>query len=64
MAIVIEVEDYCQNCLHFEADVKSPERLYGSNETGGLVIQSDTIVRCRNRKQCEYLMRYLKKQTD
>lgn len=64
--IRLEVEDYCQDCLQFTADVKPPEKLYGMNEMGmeSMVIQSDTVVHCQYRKQCRRLMEYLKRHVE
>ena len=64
--IRLEVEDYCQECLQFTADVKPPEKLYGMNEMlmESMVIQSDTVVRCQYRKQCRRLMEYLKRHVE
>ena len=54
MAIKLEVEDYCQECLDFSADVVGPQRVRFGKETA----LSDTIVRCEYRKRCAALMRY------
>ena len=64
--IRLEVEDYCQDCLQFTADVKPPEKLYGMNgiPMESMVIQSDTVVRCQYRKQCRRLMEYLKRHVE
>lgn len=57
--IRIEVEDYCQDCLSFEADVTKPERMYsGADEC---FVVGDTIVRCEYRKRCASITRYLEK---
>lgn len=55
MAIKLEVEDYCQECMDFEADVTGPQRVRFCSETA----LSDTIVRCEYRKRCAALKRYL-----
>lgn len=60
--IKIEVEDYCQNCLDFEADVAKPERLYSGCEP--VTIFGDTVVRCEYRKRCASIKRYLEKQIE
>ena len=60
--IKIDVKGYCQSCTDFEPDVQRPEKLYpiGSEE----VTVTDTIIRCRYRKRCETIKRYLEKQED
>ena len=47
MAIKLEVQPYCENCLVFDADVERP--LY----------QTDTVIRCSYRKCCAMLIRYV-----
>ncbi len=54
MAIKLEVEDYCQECLDFSADVTGPQRVRFGTETA----LGDTIVRCEYRKRCAGLMRH------
>lgn len=62
--IRLEVQEYCHACSDFEPDVEKPEKYYsgtamsfflGSEE----VIMTDTVVRCKYRKRCENLKRYL-----
>lgn len=55
--IRLEVQEYCHDCSDFEPDVENPEKCYylGSKE----FIMTDTVVRCRYRKRCENLKRYL-----
>ena len=58
--IVLKVEDYCQSCRDFTADVTSPARIYtldGVDTTLG-----DTIVQCEYRKRCAGIKRYLETQ--
>lgn len=57
--INIEVEGYCHQCLDFHPDVTPPERLYSGND---VVHQSDTIIRCKYRKRCAGIKRYLEQQ--
>lgn len=61
MSIRVEVENYCQACLMFDPDVPYPDKFYAEND---LIDQTDTVIRCRNRKQCARLMQYLKKHGD
>jgi hypothetical protein len=57
--IRVEVEEYCQQCLDFEPDVTKPERLYigVTEKTFG-----DTIIRCKYRKRCAAITRFLEHQ--
>lgn len=57
--IRIEVEDYCHQCLDFEADVTKPERLYIGIEDRVL---GDTVVHCKYRKRCAAIKRFLEQQ--
>ena len=47
MAIQLEVQPYCQDCMVFDPDVERPQKAYTFDEE--LVI-SDTIVRCSRRR--------------
>lgn len=58
MAIRLEVEEYCHECLDFEADVISPQRVRNGN---GELTMSDTIVQCKHRKRCTNIKRYLER---
>lgn len=58
--IKLEVQPYCSDCLDFEASVKEPQITRGVG--GDVVAHTDTVVKCRNARRCESLMRYLKKQ--
>jgi hypothetical protein len=57
--IQIEVQGYCSDCCDFESDVVRPQRT--RTDDGKTVIQSDTIVRCKHRKRCESIARYLER---
>lgn len=59
--ITLDVKPYCQSCLDFEPDVEKPEKLYGESIE---YIISDTVIRCRYRKRCEAIKRYLDKQKE
>lgn len=63
MAIRLEVQPYCSNCLDFEADVTKPERvnLY-SGDTVVYGTIKDTIIHCKNANRCANLVRYLNRQ--
>lgn len=57
--IKLEVEDYCQNCPKFEAEVENPANIY--NAFGDDDYIGDTIIRCEHRKQCQKVFEYAKK---
>lgn len=56
--IVVDVQEYCDECLDFRPDVKHPERLMNGL---GEIIQSDTVIRCTNAGRCEGIKRYLER---
>lgn len=59
--ITLDVKDYCHNCPGFEAEVISDStRLYA----GGVEYceASNKVVKCRYRKRCEAMMKYLEKE--
>lgn len=58
--IRVEVEGYCQQCLDFNPDVTSPDRVRSVN--GDVVFQTDTIIHCKYRKRCAGIKRYLEQQ--
>lgn len=58
MAIRLEVQDYCADCLDFEPDVTKPQR--ARTEDGEVVLQTDTIVECKYAKRCTAIKRYLR----
>lgn len=64
--IRLDVQDYCQQCLEFTPDVEMPQKAYGLNSDGSEIefVLSDTVVRCRYRKRCEAIKRYLDKQKE
>lgn len=58
--IRLEVEDYCQACMDFSADVTNPQRVrVGSGD----LILGDTIIQCEYRRRCENIKRFLERQT-
>ena len=59
MAIKLEIQPYCENCMIFDADVERPTKLYGNDLP---VYQTATVVRCSRRNTCAGLMRYLEKE--
>lgn len=54
--IRVEVEDYCQTCQDFIADVVSAQKYYSGKEE---VMLTDTVVRCGHRRRCSAIARYL-----
>ena len=58
--IILKVEDYCQSCRDFTADVTSPARIYTLD--GVAATLGDTIVQCEYRKRCAGIKRYLESQ--
>lgn len=62
--IKVEVQDYCQDCPYFEADITYPVEYgflnhdTGERETG--FYTNDTTIRCKHRKHCAHLVRVLK----
>lgn len=59
--IRIDVEDYCQSCLDFLPDVVSPSKIW--SDDGEEFILGDTLVKCKYRKRCAGIKRYLEQQT-
>lgn len=57
--IRLEVEDYCQDCMDFSADVTNPQRVRRGD---GELYLGDTIIQCAYRKRCANLKRYLERQ--
>ena len=57
--INLVVDDYCQSCPDFIADVEKLEYGY---DTGIKVV--NTTVRCRDRDRCRNLVRHLKEELE
>lgn len=57
--IKLEVEDYCQNCPEFEAEVKKSHAIAIGR---GLKEEpvNETIVKCERSAQCEAIMKYVR----
>lgn len=63
--IRLDIQEYCSACCDFEPDVTKPEKTSisdGLNDT--IVVQTDTIIRCRYAKRCENIRRYLKQKME
>ena len=56
--IRVDVEDYCQDCLDFHPDVVKAERVV----LGDAASYTDTIIRCKYRKRCAGITRFLEHQ--
>ena len=57
--IKLDIDDYCQSCPDFIADVEKFE--YGSlNEAKSV----NTTIRCMNRDRCRNLVRRLKEESE
>ena len=48
------VEEYCQECDQFVAEVKNDQLLYGNDK---IRFRSDTIIRCERRDLCARLQK-------
>lgn len=60
--IKLQVEDYCHDCLAFEAAVNvEKETLYSHDEA--FTVSITTVIRCKNQKRCATMIQYLKNQT-
>ena len=62
--IKLEVQDYCQDCPYFEADIAYPiehtiyNSVTGREET--VFVNKDITIRCKHRNHCANLVRKLK----
>lgn len=57
--IKLDVENYCENCPEFKADVKKTYPIEGCIEGVFKEIPGDTIIRCANRARCMAIVDYL-----
>ena len=57
--IRVEVEDYCHSCLDFIPDVISPQRMAMPD---GEMVLGDTVIKCKHRKRCANIKKYLERQ--
>ena len=63
MAIIVEVENYCQNCPYFRADIKYPVEFVNEingRERNRFFMSNDTTIRCEYRKHCANLAQMIK----
>ena len=57
--IELVVDDYCQSCPDFIADVEKLEYGYYNG-----IKAVNTIVRCMNRDRCQNMVKYLKEELE
>lgn len=57
--IKLDVENYCENCPEFKADVRKTYPIETCIEGIFKVIPGDTIVQCANRSRCAVIVDYL-----
>ena len=60
--IKLDIQDYCHDCLEFEADVERGQKCLMYSMADTMVHQTDTIVRCKHRNRCKAIKRYLEKE--
>lgn len=58
--IKLEVENYCHDCVGFEADVENGAEYYAMGTK--IVLRTDTIIRCEHRHRCEGIYKQLKEE--
>lgn len=59
--IQVDVAEYCQRdccCPCFSPDVEEPVKVHALDDE--IELYGDYIIRCKNRKLCESLIKYLK----
>ena len=56
--IKLDIQPYCEDCVNFEADVET--NIYYVYFDEKQIVSS---VRCKNRKICENIKRYLERRT-
>lgn len=54
--IVLDIEDYCQQCLDFCPEVIKAQRIMFDH---GEMAYSNTIIQCEHRKRCAGITRFL-----
>jgi hypothetical protein len=55
MAIKLNVEEYCQNCPEFEADIEKCHYTWGWN---------DTFIYCKHKERCEIVKNFLHRKSE
>ena len=56
MMIRLKIDEYCQDCPYFTADVHNPPYLVSDN--GPYAYVGDTIVSCINKNICKHVAGY------
>lgn len=56
MSINLHVNDYCQQCSNFDADVEKKEHV----DVFGNYLSTDTNIHCKHRHICKRLLQHLK----
>lgn len=56
--IVLDAEDYCQECPSFEPEV---DTIGWTDTLTQKEVIRDTVIRCRYRKRCANMVRYLER---
>lgn len=59
--IVIDVAEYCSDCMDFNPDVERPMQAFDLNKW---IVISDTVIRCRDRNRCANIEQWLRKRVD
>ena len=59
--IKLEVQDHCQDCPHFEAQVQAPDFYYTLDSIEPVRI-GDTTVKCKHRDMCECVRQVMAKE--
>lgn len=64
--IVIDVQPYCEECINFDPDVEKHVFYTETSETGKetTIYKPKTTIRCKSRRICEHIKRYLEKRID
>lgn len=62
MSIKLQVEDYCQNCPEFEADVRK-EKVFVNDRSDifNCEIITETTVTCEHRDKCAELRKHIER---
>lgn len=58
--ITLDVEEYCQNCPDFEADVEKTQ-VFAIGKGMKKETANETVVRCEHSVKCNTMMNYLRK---
>ena len=53
--IELLVEQYCNDCINFEADVHK----IATKLVDGDIVYADTLISCKNKSRCKRMLKYL-----